>query len=179
MAWLEQIWKGIMEEGTSWGRVWKERNSTWEGGTRETRAPNPLKNSTPNSAAAVPTAAMATPAARLMNPKPSGQEDAAATYLRSATCCMWLGGLASELLKRRVESRRVAPRGTTHEEGRKNGRGGRGARELERLARGGGAMATGGERQIIKRGGDMWSELVYEGSPAAASALSGWPRRGR
>jgi hypothetical protein len=40
-------------------------------------------------------------------------------------------------------------------------------------------MATGGERQIIKRGGDMWSELVYEGSPAAASALSGWPRRGR
>lgn len=122
-----------MEEGTSWGRVWKERNSTWEGGTRETRAPNPLKNSTPNSAAAVPTAAMATPAARLMNPKPSGQEDAAATYLRSATCCMWLGGLASELLKRREESRRVAPRGRTHEEGRKNGRGGRGARVLERL----------------------------------------------
>ena len=56
-----------------------------------------LKNSMPNSAAAVTTAAMATPdesAETLVRP------ERRSSYFHSATCSMWLAGLASELIKK-------------------------------------------------------------------------------
>lgn len=75
--WLEQIWKGLMER-TSWrgdGHGWKGRKL--ELGTRNERETTrplkigvvvALKNSAPNSAAAVTTAAMATPESETLRP---------------------------------------------------------------------------------------------------------------
>ena len=104
MAWLEQIWKGIImeRERPSWRRTWNGKKETRVGQKeRETRPPKNRRSSEELDAKLRrrrhTTAAMATPdesAETLVRP------ERRSSYFHSATRSMWLAGLASELVKK-------------------------------------------------------------------------------
>jgi len=110
-----------------------------------------LKNSMPNSAAAVTTAAMATPesAETLLRP---GRRS---SYFHSGTCSMWLAGLAREL---RIKTRADETRRVGKDEGEEW------AREMSESSRGWQRLWLR-EGEVDKAGGHV--ERVYEGAASS------------